>query len=110
MFITINVLWLLLLKILDLANNIILAIKILKIINVDDRRSMLENDDIDKSELNDKNQTIENGVMIRSVAMLIHQYRLDIENIVVIERRISISFSIYLFLVILSCLSHRNGT
>lgn len=60
-------------KILDLANNIILAIKILKIISVDDKVSMMENWVIDHALLDEINHNIDIGTMISSEAILTHQ-------------------------------------
>lgn len=61
-------------KILELARSIILAIKILRIISVEDSESMLENCVIDHSLLDEINQDIDIGTITRRVAILTHQY------------------------------------
>jgi len=60
-------------KILELANSIILAIKILKMIRVEDKESIIENWVIDHTLFDEVSHTIDRGTEISSTDMLTHQ-------------------------------------
>lgn len=60
-------------KILDLASIIILAIKTLRIIKVEDKESIIENWVIDHALLDEISHSIDSGTVIRRVAILTHQ-------------------------------------
>lgn len=95
---------------LDLAKYINLATIILKIINVDERLSMMENWEIDLNLLDTNNQDIENGMINIKVQILTHQYRLVIKGRIKIDIIISVSFNICLQLWSLICRIRRIVT
>lgn len=80
---------------LELAIYIILATIILRIISVADRLSIMENDEIDHTLLEDSSHEIVIGIINRSEFTLIHQYRLDNIGKINKDAIISESFNIY---------------
>jgi hypothetical protein len=83
-------------KTLDLARYINLVTIILKIINVDDRLSIMENCEMDLKLLDTSNQDIENGIINNKVQILTHQYRLVTRGSIKIDIIMSLSFNTYL--------------